>query len=218
MEIISKGIGIKKFAPEIIHLNFDFNVKSQVYDKALSDGVRTVDSFVQLLEKLGYKKTDFKTNSFRVYEEIKYDPKKQENVRLGYIYNHNANMEFGYDIARLADIVQEISKLKDGPRVNIAFMLKNEDGAKSKCIDLAFKNAKSKAEAIAKSAGKKLKDCKKVSFETFDGTIQSNSKFEGAAKMGVYADNMRVREAIGNVLVPEDIEIEEVLFCLFDAE
>ena len=49
-------------------------------------------------------------------------------------------------------------------------------------------------------------------------TIQSNSKFEGTAKMGVYADNMRVREAIGNVLVPEDIEIEEVLFCLFDAE
>ena len=57
-----------------------------------------------------------------------------------------------------------------------------------------------------------------MSFETFDGPIQSNSKFEGTAKMGVYADNMRVREAIGNVLVPEDIEIEEVLFCLFDAE
>lgn len=218
MDIISRGIGIKKFVPEIIHLNFDFRIKSFTYENALSEGVKAVETFAKLLEKLGYKKSDFKTNSFRVYEETKYDAKKKEDVRLGYIYNHDAHLEFDYDIPRLADLVQEISKLKDGPRANITFRLKNEDGAKSKCIDLAFKNAKSKAEAIAKSAGKKLKDCIKVSYEPFDEPIQSRSNFEGLRKMGAYCEDNALRGSIENVLVPEDIEIEEVLYCLFVAE
>ena len=63
MDIISRGIGIKKFVPEIIHLNFDFRIKSFTYENALSEGVKAVETFAKLLEKLGYKKSDFKTNS-----------------------------------------------------------------------------------------------------------------------------------------------------------
>ncbi len=218
MKIYTKGIGEKSFAPECVRINFDFKTRSEKYDLTLTEGVKQVENFVNVLTKLGFKKEDFKTDSFKIYEETKYDANKQENIRLGYIYNHIANLKFDYDMNKLTLLVYELSKIDFGPRTNITFELKDEDKKKSECIDLAYQNAKSKAEAIATSAGKKLVECKKISFEPLDNTIQSRSRFDGLAKMTTFEGNDSIKNAMGNILVPENIKLFYELYCLWIAE
>lgn len=216
MDIMTKGEGYLDFTPDIIKLHFDFRIRAKEYNMAVENGVKTVESFVKLLQSLGFKKEDFKTHSFRVYEETKYDSTRKKDVSLGFAYNQNSNLKFDYDTSKLAQLMTAISKFKDSPRTEIRFELKNPDGAKSQCIDLAYKNAKSKAQAIAKSAGKKLKECVKISYEPFEASVQSKSDFGGLSKTGI--NGLQLDSAIENVLVPEDIEISEELYCLFIAE
>lgn len=216
MEIYTQGIGEKRFSPEEIKINFNFKIHAKTYEQTLNEGIKKVDEFTKLLKKLNFKRETFKTLAFRVYEETKYDKGKQKDVLVGYIYNHDASLIFDYDMKRLSSLIQEISKLKDGPKANISFSLKNEDRAKSACIDKAYKNAKTKAEAIAKSAGKKLLECKKVSFESFDEKVESATKFNGMAKMAL--QDSYSMHSIENIIVPQDIEVSQELYCLWVAE
>ena len=145
MEIYTQGIGEKRFSPEEIKINFNFKIHAKTYEQTLNEGIKKVDEFTKLLEKLNFKRETFKTLAFRVYEETKYDKEKQKDVLVGYIYNHDASLIFDYDMKRLSSLIQEISKLKDGPKANISFSLKNEDKAKSACIDKAYKNVNGEA-------------------------------------------------------------------------
>ena len=62
MDIIVQGTGIKNYTPNEITLSFDFKTVDSTYEKALELGVKNVETYIELLLSLGFKKEDFKTN------------------------------------------------------------------------------------------------------------------------------------------------------------
>ena len=120
---------------------------------------------------------------------------------------------------RLAEFMEEVAKLKNPPRYQIYFDIKNIEQAKSLVMADAYAKAEEKARMIALAAGKKIKECIKVDFRPFEEGVTSNSRMNDEmlyeSAMFKKAD---VSERIQNTFVPEDIEVTETLYCLWTTE
>lgn len=119
--------------------------------------------------------------------------------------------------------MDRVSKLSNPPTYTIAFNVKNEQESKNEAMAEAYINAKEKAEAIAKVAGKTLKECIKTDFRPFEERVQSNSSLGNIMFNNENPDfTMRARKsaqnAINNIFTPKDVEISETLYCLWLAE
>lgn len=226
MDIIVEGIGKKYYKPDEVKINLDFYTKSNTYESALEEGTRDVQIFIDdVLGKMNFEKNDLKTRSFRVYEEKRYDYQNKVEVKLGFAYTQNATLKFKYDINVVAEFMDKISKLSNSPKYTIEFNIKDIVESKKEVMAEAYNSAKEKAEAIANAAGKMLKECIKIDFRPFDERVYSTSKIGNSMFEAESADfstfgvkKMSAQETITNIFTPEDVEIQETLYCLWIAE
>ena len=219
MDINVNGTGKKYYKPDQITLNFDFNCKNADYEAALSNGVERVTNYLAFLNKLGFKKEEIKTLSFRVTESRFYNELTKKYEKDGFLFQQNVKLKFDYDMEKLSKLMEETSKIQNPPLYYISFNLKDNKTAEQDLIGLAYKEAEFQAQAVANAAGKKLKECAKISFEPFTSALVSPTSFERdmcfkkSEKFGVSTS-----EQIQQTFVPEDILVTKTVYCLFIAD
>jgi len=221
MDIIVAGLGEKKFKPDEITLNFDFKTVEKTYEEALEKGVANVDSYLNLLTSMGFKKEEVKTRSFRVSEERHYDDNTRKYIIDGFSYTQNAKLVFDYDMKKLSKLMEETSKANNPPIYRINFNIKDERLAQEELLSLAYENALFQANAIAKASGTKIICCKKTSFQPFEGGESysySPSVCDGAVMAKAKCCSNSTRDTIQNIFVPEDVSLDVAIFCQFLAE
>lgn len=218
MEIIVQGRASEYFTPNEVILNINFVTKGDSYEEVLRNGIENVQVFVEsLLLKNGFMKEDMKTSSFVVKEDTKYNKVTGEYESDGYSYNQSAILRFDYDKELLANMMISISKLDNAPSYRVNFGVKDEKECRKNLLTLAYKDALEQAQTIALAAGKTLKCCQKVDFKPFRGDCISIS---GIDSQSMFNEDVRFlkTEAIVNTFTPEDIELSEVLYCLWITE
>lgn len=156
-----------------------------------------------------------KTRSFVVRKEEKYDSITKEYNFDGFSFIQFANIKFDYDKVKLANIMEQLSKMDDAPQCNITFGIKDEKDCRRKILSKAYNDAEFQAQAIAEASGKTLKQCVKVDFKPFTTTYVSQTNFEGDK---MYAKRAGTATTIMNTFTPEDIKLSEILYCLWIAE
>lgn len=226
MDIIVEGIGKKYYIPDQAEISLDFYTNAQSYDEALEDGTMDVEIFIKnVLEEMGFDKEILKTRSFRVYEETQYDYDQKEYMHLGYAYTQRATLKFEYAIDRVAEFMDRVSRLQNPPKYYLNFYVKDIKQSKNEALAEAYADAKEKAEAIARSAGKELKECVKIDFRPFEERVISNSSLNSADMM--FEDDVvegasfkrskskKVQDTIQAIFTPEDVMISETLYCLW---
>lgn len=227
MDIIVEGIGKKIYTPDEVEIRLDFYTRADSYDGALEKGTKNVENFIsEVLEKMNFDKEIMKTRSFRVYEEKQYDYDKKIYINLGYAYTQQASMKFDYSMNVIAEFMDRVSKLENPPKYYLAFNVKDIKKCKDEVLSEAYNNAKDKAETIAKTAGKELKECVKTDFRPFEESVISRSSLNSndmymendmaveKAKFGM-AKRTGVQDTIQTIFTPEDVEISETLYCLW---
>ena len=218
MDIIVEGKASDFFKPDQINLNINFYTKKDAYNLALNCGTNNVENFIKnVIEVLEFNKEDLKTRSFSVTEVTRYDSEKRQHLKDGFAYSQNSNLKFDYDAEKLSKFMELVSTLENPPIYRINFELKNEESAKSLVIAKAYAKAEEKAKMIALAAGKKLKNCIKVDFKPFDERVISNTEFNDTFKMEKCM-SASIAQTIQNTFNPEDIEVQEKLYCLWIAE
>ena len=218
MEIIVQGKGTEFFTPNEVILNIGFNTKGQSYEEVLSEGVKSVQKFVnELLLQNGFTTEDMKTRNFVVREDQKYDEVTRTYLFDGFSFNQNATLKFDYNKERMAKVMEDLSKLDNAPTCQINFGVKDAKECKRKILSKAYKEAELQAQAIAEAAGKSLKQCVKVDFKPFTTDYVSQTTFDSDM---MYAKSARLgaAPAIINTFIPEDIELSETLYCLWITE
>ena len=224
MEIMVKGEAKKSYKPEEVVFSISFSNKEKTYEKCLEEGAKMVDDFVNnVMIKLGLNKEDLKTERFYVNESTIWLSDKNKRVFDGYVYNQMSKLKFDYDVKLFTQFMQEVSKLKLPPTYRASFDLKEKDMRKNEVIALAVKYARVKAEAISQATGKELVDLARVDFQPF-GTIFSPTTFNssdmefGMAYKECSCAKRGSAEVIERNFNPEDIEINESVYCLFVAK
>lgn len=227
MDIIVEGVGKKFYNPDEVEIKLDFYTRADSYERALENGTKNVENFIDdVLEKMNFNKEIMKTRSFRVYEEKQYDYDRKKYIKLGYAYTQQANIKFDYSMNIIAEFMDMVSKLKNPPKYHLLFNVKDIKGCKDEVLAEAYNKAKEKAETIAKSAGKELKECVKTNFIPFEESVVSRSSLNsqdmymekeqsfGASNFDM-AKKTGVQDTIQTIFTPEDIEITETLYCLW---
>lgn len=219
MDIIVEGKAKRYFKPDLVCININFYTLTETYNEALDKGTKVVEVFVkEVFEKLNFSKEELKTRSFNVREETEYNVETRKHVFKGFSYSQAAKFSFDYDIKRLAEFMEEVSKLENPPRYQISFNIKNMAQAKSLVMADAYAKAEEKAKMIALAAGKKLKDCIKVDFRPFEESVTSNSRMGGEMYEKAMFKQADISERIQNTFAPEDVEVTETLYCLWVTE
>lgn len=217
MDIYVQATAEKAYKPNIVNLSFNFEVLSKTYETALKNGALAVEEFVKLLNTFKINKEDLKTTNFRLYKKNEYDYKLKKDVFVGFVYSQVCNLTLDYDVKLMATLMEKITQIKNAPKYTIRFGLRNEEDAKNEVLSLVFNQAKGKAEIIAKSASKKLKNCLKVSFSPFEERLTSNTTFN-SNEMLMYEKRSALSQTIENTFIPEDITIEQTLYFLWQAD
>lgn len=227
MDITVEGIGKKVYTPDEVEINLNFYTRADSYESALEKGIGNVKLFINdILEKMNFNKEIMKTRNFRVYEEKKYDYDKKIYIKLGYAYTQQANIKFDYSMNTIAEFMDMVSRLKNPPKYQLAFNIKDIKKCKDEVLSEAYNKAKDKAEIIAKAAGKELKECVKTDFRPFEESVISRSSLnsqdmymgKGRSTNGVrygMDEGTGVQETIQTIFTPEDVEITETLYCLW---
>lgn len=218
MEIIVQGKSSDFFKPDEVNLNINFITKGQTYEEVLRKGILNVQYFAdEILLKNGFRLEDMKTRNFVIKEETKYDSVKHQRIFEGFSFNQSAALKFDYNKDRLANIMIEISKLDNAPTCKVDFKIKNEKECRRSILSKAYLDAQEQAMIIATAANKNLKQCVKVDFKPFTTDYYSKAQF-GTNVFEAEKKCVGAAQAIVNTFTPEDIELVEVLYCLWIAE
>lgn len=218
MEIIVQGKGVEYFTPNEIILSMNFYKKGNSYEEVLNSGVMSVQNFINnILLSNGFNKEDMKTRNFVVREEQKYDNMTRQYSSDGFSFSQIATIKFDYDKEKLANIMEQLSKLDNAPQCHVDFGVKDEKECRRQILAKAYKDAELQAQAIAEASGKTLTQCAKIDFKPFTTTYVSQSNFEGEM-MYAKAERAGTATTIMNTFTPEDIELSETLYCLWIAE
>lgn len=216
MEIITIGQSKMMVTPDKIGININFQNRSKSYEEALQKGTRSINEFIeQVLIPLGFTKNDLKTNNIGIREEKRYDNNTNTYEIIDYIFENNSLLEFPYDKDLLTLYLKQVSTLTNPPFFNIDFNLENEEFYKKQLIEKAYQDALEKAEIIANTVNKKIKEILKVSYEPLNQEFSSRTSLNSEQIMYTNYNNI---DSFVNYLTPLDIEIEITLNYLFQAE
>lgn len=218
MDITIQGNARKNYKPNQIKLSFTFNEKQKTYEDVLDCGLQKVKQYLDLLVSFGFNKEDMKTDTFRVSENKEYNEAKKTYVLNGYQFTQLATVEMDFDMTKLSTIMEATSKLKNGPSYRVDFQLKQDDKIEEEMLELAYKDAERQAKAIAKAAGKVVKTCAKTSFEPFEANLSSHTQYSGYNHDMQIAKKASISETIQKVFIPQDVVVDETIYCLFIAE
>lgn len=216
MEIITIGQSKMMVTPDKIGININFQNRSKSYEEALQKGTRSINEFIeQVLIPLGFTKNDLKTNNIGIREEKRYDNNTNTYEIIDYIFQNNSLLEFPYDKDLLTLYLKQVSTLTNPPFFNIDFNLENEEFYKKQLIEKAYQDALEKAEIIANTVNKKIKEILKVSYEPLNQEFSSRTSLNSEQIMYTNYNNI---DSFVNYLTPLDIEIEITLNYLFQSE
>lgn len=227
MDIMVQGEGKKFYKPNEVVFDIKFFANDSTYDKVLEKGMKEVEEFIKgILNVFNINKEDLKTRSFRISQNMQYDYKEKKQIDCGFDYNQSATLKMEYNIDTISEFIDKVAQLKNPPKYSMFFDIKEKENAKKEVIGEAYNKAKEKAEIIALSSGKRLKDCVKIDFRSFEEKVYSKSRIasadffeEGEAFYAKDAiKNQYVKDIIQNTFTPEDVEIRETLYCLWIAE
>ena len=213
MEINVKGLGEKTFNPD--QIVFDINISNiySNYEEALAKGEESVLGVLKEMKQFGFSFEDFKTVNYQIRDEIEY--KGNEHKKIGVRYTRGLNLKFDYDIVKMTKMVEVLSKLKNAPRINVRYGLKDKKSAEMELLSDAYKNAKRQADLLAQAAGLKVVKCAKTSINEIDGSYYSRTCYDGAKYCKASSS---VSETMAQTYTPEDILVEQEIYCVFIAE
>lgn len=227
MDIMVEGTGSRFYKPDEVEIDLNFTINDISYEKVLEKGVVCVETFIKdVLDELKINKEELKTRNFKISHNVRYDYETKKEIDHGFDYNQKTVLKMDYDMTLISTLMEKIAKLEYVPKYIIKFSIKDKENAKKWVMADAYNQAKCKAEIIAESAGKKLKDCVKVDFRPFQEHIVSKSNLNDVCFMeesNVTGDEPKRamkygREFIENIFTPEDVEITEKLYCLWITE
>ncbi len=234
MQIFMNGQAEKDFAPDQIKASVNFNFHASTYDEALKGGVEKVKNYIDnISEATDFKPEDFKTRAYLIQEKFrtvmvspqdgfdleKLDGNLSKRVSEGFFFSQFTYLEFDYDKMRLAKLLAISSKIPNAPMLHIDFGLKDVASKQRELIADAYEDAKKKAEVLATTANKNLRDCVRVEIDhVYDDNnlYMAEREYSGAIGSAPMQELEQEIKNIDETFKPNDITISKVISCVWE--
>lgn len=154
--------------PDLADLSITITTKGKSAKEATSKNASTTQSILSILSSLGIPKKDIETTGFNVSPDFDFSGGTSKIV--GYIATNSLSVEV--ISSRVGEVIDSVTE-EDVSVSGIGFKL-NEENSKKKqneALENAVKEARLKAEAIAKAASVNIIGIKSISESSFTGIV-----------------------------------------------
>ncbi|PIP91451.1 MAG: hypothetical protein COW01_01925 [Bdellovibrionales bacterium CG12_big_fil_rev_8_21_14_0_65_38_15] len=164
------GTGEVSVTPDLAILSFSVSTLNKSANESQKENATIAQKVVSKVKKLGIAGKDLQSSNFSVNAE--YDYKDRTRVLKGHRVQHSYNVIIR-KISMLGDVLDGVTEVgQDSVSIGqISFGLSNDEELKLKSLEASVHNAKTKAQAIAKAAGKKLGDLTFIDENVSSGAV-----------------------------------------------
>jgi uncharacterized protein len=216
--ITVEGKSSIKLVPEELFFTVNLSVKDSNYDKCADMAVEKLSNIKQLFIDNGIDEDLLKSNSYSIREINKYDPQTRKQVFEGYEANIPLTVRTKRDYKK-NDLIFTLIKNNLESNFNLNFSLSEEqmEDVKEKLIALAVKDAKEKAQWIAKASETTLGKIKNIEYGEPRQLRGINNRME-LMSASVLADESMPSAKITEVLSPDEVEMRTNIVISWEIE
>ncbi|MFV0592342.1 MAG: SIMPL domain-containing protein [Draconibacterium sp.] len=213
-QISVEGKSSVKLMPEDLSFTVNLSVKDNNYTKCAEMAVDKMDNIKKLFTKNGIDKDLIKANNYSVREVQKYDPELRQQVFDGYEASIPVTIRTKRNYKK-NDKIFELIKDNLESNFNLTFSLSEGqmEAVKEKLISLAVKDARQKAEWIAKASGTSLGKIKSIQYGEAQRQI---GPVQPQLRMFAMMDQMEASAKITDVLNPDEVEMHTNIFISWE--
>ena len=181
------GTGTANLTPDIAYVNIGVHTESQIADEAVAANNDQTQQVIQALTDSGIDAKDIRTSSFSIYPMDKYDPASgQPTGQKTYAVDNTVYVTVR-DLEQLGELLDTAIQAGANTVNSVQFDVADKDKALAPARDAAVKDANTKAQELATSAGVQLGELISVSYQdtpvypVFDGRGGGGAAAEAAA-------------------------------------
>lgn len=207
--ILVNGSAERTVEPNLVLVRVESWAKAATAKKAQDQQATQYTQFKNSLDRYKIKKEDVKTEGYSVNPEYTYDQKTQTNRITGYRVTHSVSVVYRKvdDVGQFLDSVVVSKNETSGIGIqSVSWDYDKKAEVESSAIGDAVKDARAKAEQLAKAAGVKIKAVHKIQHTSYAPPVPQ-PMFEKAMMMR--ADAAPATElSSGQIKVRVDVQME----------
>lgn len=150
--ITASGQGGIKVTPDVAYVNIGVVSENKELTKAQDDNKTKMNAVMKSLTDLGIKKEEIKTTNYYVSPKYDWNQSTGKSVIIGYTVTNTVEVTIN-DISKAGVILDKVVSTGSNNVSGLRFGLKDETALYNQALELAVKDAKSKAEAMGKGLG-----------------------------------------------------------------
>lgn len=208
--MIITGKSQLSISPDMVRLSFKILTQETAYSQALDFLSDNANSLIEVLTSNGFKKDEIKTTRYSIHRWTRYQ--NGQELNLGYEGEHQLYVEFKIDNTKINDIIDAITEKVPCVSITISYSCSQLEKHDKKLIQLAIKDAKQKAEFIAKNSDVKLKQIININYSTQSINVNFGLEYNHLRADKCFA-NARVPE-----MTPEDKVVEKTINMVWEIE
>lgn len=205
------GKGVLRLRPDTTRVSITLNGHHKDYSETVRRSTEDSEKLKDVLEKLGFKRTELKTLNFRVdprYESYRENDEYKQRL-AGYEFYHGMKLEFLSDSALLGRVLYALATSGLDPEFSLSYTVRDTEGAKNQLLSAAVADARAKAEVLCAAAGNTLGDIMHINYSMDEpnfvvrpmakAMLRSDMAANGAAEsfdMDIEPDNIEVSDTV----------------------
>jgi uncharacterized protein YggE len=150
--ITASGKGAIQATPDVAYVNMGVITEGQELSKVQAENAEKMTKVIASLTELGVKKEEIKTINYNVNPNYKWDEKTGKSSIVGYTVSNTLVVTIN-DISQTGNLLDKVVANGSNSINSIRFSIKNEADLYNQALELAVKDAKSKATAMGKGLG-----------------------------------------------------------------
>lgn len=151
--------------PDLALTTFIVKIEAKTVEKAMSDNTEKMNAVIEAMKGADIEEKDLKTTDFSIYPRYEYRtdysiqteiwPRPETRVLVGYEVTQSLQVKIR-DMAKIGDVIQKAVDAGANQSGGLQFTFDDPDTLKNQAREEAIKEAKDKAETLAKQLGVKL--------------------------------------------------------------
>lgn len=162
------GRGKINVEPDVTRIELSLISLHDTYEEAYTQAKGDVEKLQKIMEGVKLPASLPKTVRLDINKKTKSEYDKYNNYKgdkfIGFQLVHNVKIDLGMDNVILNSIIRNIGKLLKQAEINIGYTVKDPRPAQLKMLERAVKDAKDKAEIMAKASGCELGECLSIDY------------------------------------------------------
>lgn len=207
--ITVKGTGNVSVKPDLIIITMDLESHRYHYKRTMQLATDSVNALQEAIQSAGFDKSDLKTTNFNVSTHYKSYRDKDDNYKSkfgGYICEQSLKLEFDFDTRVMEKILTAIAKAPVDPQLDTRFSVKDKAAINEELLINATKNAKRKAEILAKASSVTLGSLVSIDYNWGELHLYSPTRYD----MGIRCMSTNDESYAPNI-EPDNINVSDTV-------